>query len=461
MKGAAPYDETAERAVVGAILLDGNTVLEKLNEAGVDSSWFYVPATRTIYEVAMRLSAAGKVADIVTIGNSLNGQKEAIGGEVFLQQCCDDCVTTAHVSHYLDILKAQKKRRAILQITQAAIAATQDPANDADEVIAHTMESLFAATGMRTGPTTNVEAINKKIEEVENTRQGKYPGLPFFLPSINKLLGHMRLGKCYYCGGTPGRGKSTFLANQLNYLARIAKIPCAVNSVEMDHDEFISRIVADVADISLFALETNMPEDTRPGEKSRLEKFADGAAQFVDAETGENKIPLYINDSHMDVDQFCIWARMMVKRHGVQFIAVDYLQILKESAMEKRSERETLVYTVNTLRAIAKELHIVLLVLSQLATPSAASAKHGEEPKERKPQAGDLFGSRSMQQAAYGIFMLYEHEGDFWCDVQKHRGGPTGARKVIFIRSRQRFVDADSEEARRYVDLISRNGQQT
>lgn len=438
-----PYSEEAEIGVLGSIIFDGNKVmplcLEKRLNAG---EFFYVPAHRIVFEAMLELTRRGRPVDVVTVTGLLKdtNQLDRVGGAIFLERLIDQSYTSANVESYIETVLKKAKRRELITRARDIEADAFSEEEDLTDVLTKAQNSMFAAGEIQEGPSTNVDVLNDVIDRSVLAAQGTSPGLPFFLPGLNRILGCFLYGKPYFIGATPGAGKSTILGNMFKYWAKDLKIPCWINSIEMDHGEFLSRIVAEDCDISTFAMMTGM--GGKESAMKRVAKFSEGCQTFVDPETGEMKVPLWIDDRQMDIDELRATARIMVRKYGIKAIGVDYLQILKAPSHVRGTRREQIIYVCDGLRQMAKELRVVLCVLSQLT-------KDGRE--ERKPRASDMKEATEIHDMAYGVLMLYDWEGKTICEIQKNKCGLVGEREVEFVKARQRFVEVplpDESEAK-------------
>jgi len=444
----APYDGDAEKAILGSILIDPVKVIQLCLETGVTADTFYVPAHRTIYQAMLDVSSANKIADSVVVKNRLRetDSLEKVGGDAFIEEIMDATPTAAHSEHYIESAIDKQRKRTAIELGRQAQNLAIDPDLSGDDAIVMMLDKFFDHAKTNETAKTNCEAIREKIQEWKNAEKGVFAGLECFLPRLTRVLGRFKFGKLYFLGAAPAGGKSTFMHNQARFWAVDQNIPCAINTVEMKHDELIGRVIAEMADVSTFAMDNGFEHGNHSAKGSRVERVLEQAKRLVDENTGEMIAPLYMDDRQMNIDELAVWARLMVHKHGVKAIMVDYVQIIGAPKGFKGTERERLDYISNKLRDLAKSLDVVFLVLSQLS---------GDGGMGNKPSPFNLFGSKTMQHAAYGIIMLYRNkEGQHLVDVQKGRGGPEGEIVVDFNKSRQRFEDDQSiDPGKEGIDL--------
>lgn len=426
-----PRSEEAEKAILGCMMLDMQRTFDVCIERGVTDQSFWLPAHKVIFQEIMDMINKGKAVDVTTVASSLKAKSliDRVGGDTYLCELVDAVGTTAHLEYYAVELKERHLRREIIEkAKEMAEQAFDDYEIDSRTLLDQRLTEIFHIAQVTHSSKTNKEAIDSKFEEWEQALNGNIPGLPCFLDDVAQDLGFFRFGKPYFIGASPGMGKSTWVSNQFSYWAVDHNIPVAIASLEMEHEEWLGRAIAERADVSSFSLDTGWDRDCRGG--WRLEKVQEAKQIFVD-DKGQMKVPMYISERNMNVDEFCMWARLMVHKYGVQAIALDYIQILETPKDFKGNEKEYLTQAANKIRALAKELKIVIIIASQLS---------GDGADGGRPNPKNLFGARALQQAAYGIIMLYMEDDQTYVDIQKNRGGLTGRSAVTFQKNRQRWL---------------------
>ena len=434
-----PYSIDAEEGVLGSILLDSVNTLEILRVKKVDSEDFFLQKHRLIYDAIMAISQRNGVADALLVGNYLRENKriEEVGGDVGIHKILDKVTTIAHCSHYIDILKQKSDRRKIINIGTSIVGLAYQEDIDIKETISKAQIDFFDAARIETSGMSNNDAILNMYDEYKRAEKKDPIGLPCFLGCVNDKLGRFRPGKPYYIAAPPGGGKSTWAANQVAQWISGSepmhdgrKVPTAVWSGEMDHGEFISLIISHMARISKFGL-------TMGGSGGyKLNQWMAKAKTIVDADTGKNLLPLYIEDRMLTIDDLCIWARMMQQRFGIEALVIDYVQIIRPPMGFKGTEKQAYDYIANSLRDLAKETGLTLLILSQLT-------KAGLERDEPQPQ--DLYGTGMFEQTAYGIFLIYKLDEQWYCNIGKNRGGLRGKVEIDFSMPIQTFNDPKKE----------------
>jgi replicative DNA helicase len=450
-----PHSEEAEMGLLGSAMEDPTRVLHLCLQAGITSSDFYMEAHRTVYDAMLELQRRGRPIDVVCVSNELKrqGELDRIGGPLFLDGLIDATPTAAHAEYYAEVVRKKAARRSIIRTCWEGQASAYDEESETDDVLSKVQTKLFRISRMQEGPTRNVDAVRENMTRWGDAAKGNPHGLECYLQSAKHLTGRYRYGKPYFTGASPGAGKSTILLNQFTFWAVDCGIPVAINSIEMDHEECIAKVICERAGISLFALDHGFKD--KEGEKPRLQKAWEAAVKLVDPKDGHDLVPLWFNDRTMDVDTLWAWARFMVQRHGILALGIDYLQILNPPKTFRGTRREGVIYVLQAIRQMAKELKIVVMVLSQLK---------GEARYERRPRPSDMKESSDIEDVAEQIVMLYEwpkYEKDeetgkmekvidsssgepvmeFLFDVQKNKRGVLGEVPVWFNKSEHRIQD--------------------
>lgn len=427
MNSDLPYDPDAEMAVLGAILLDPESVIDLCIENKLTIDSFFIQAHKTIYRAMGTLCGKNRGIDIRTVSSFLkdHGELERVGGELALEHMINKTVTISYALHYIAIVREKEVLRELRAFVAEAQILVADPENDVAEIAPLLEAKIFNLNSPIVPPKTNEEAVGTFLQTARDAGKGQLPGLPPFLHVLRERMGTYRNGKLYCVGAPPGGGKSTYAFNQLRYWAENG-IECGLCSIEMDHEDVVGNIMSEMADVSQFSLLNNFSEEPGDSPGDRLKSVEAQAENFL-------KLPIHIRGDIFDWDTFASWARSIVRKHNVEGIIVDYLQQMDPGKNVKtKSGWERIASITGRGMRLAKELNIVLIFLSQLS---------GEGGAHKKPNPFDLFGSSAPEQDSCGIIMLYELDNVWYIDIQKHRGGKVVATAVQFNKPRQRWEE--------------------
>lgn len=441
-----PYSEEAERGVLGSILLDSIRAFDLAIESQIVTESFYVPAHRTIYEAMQKMQQQGRAIDILTLGETLRETKrlKSIGGSVFLDRIVESTPTAAHAEYYIDLVRQKHLLRCIIACAQAAETSCYSQVDNADALLSKVEQDFLDVTEHQHGSITlwtdAVEEVMEHVEKVCETKKGigNYVSTGFI--NLDRRLTGLRESEMIVLAARPSMGKTSLAMNiaenvALGKGADSEPKPVCIFSLEMSYIALVTRMLCSHASVPGFRLAQGYVSD-------------DFHKKLVNAASVLRKAPLFLDDTGgLDVLELRARARRMYKKHDIKLIVVDYLQLLncREFANQGR-QLETSAISAN-LKAMAKELRIPVLVLSQLSRAPEQRDKHGGKPK-----LSDLRDSGAIEQDADVVMMLRrpckypdtegsEDESLAIVDVVKHRNGPTGEVQMNFEDEYTRFRD--------------------
>ncbi len=446
-----PYSEEAERGVLGSALLDATRVIDLCVEKRVVPDSFHTPAHQTIYEILVDMNNAGRVIDLLTVGERLEsaGLLSRIGGREYLLQLVDFTPTAAHAEHYIEIVRQKHLLRTIIDCSRTAIDKCYDSEEDADEILSESEQRIFdigdqADRGLVPWPELVRDSM-KEIEEIFLQKKG-ITGIPTgYLDLDHKLLG-LQKSDMIIIAARPSMGKTSLAMNMAEKIA-LGEIsdkkprPVAVFSLEMSREQLVRRMICCRARVSSHNLSKGFVSQVNHG---HLMQAADSLI----------KAPLYLDDTAgLTAVELRARARRLKKRFDIQLIVVDYLQLLHYPQYAKEGRQRETAAISGALKAMAKELRIPVIVLSQLSRAPETRDKLG------KPKLSDLRDSGSIEQDADVVALLrrpckYPEDEDYndtslsILDIAKHRNGPTGEVRLHFEEEFTRFED----RAQRGVD---------
>lgn len=438
-----PYSEEAERGVLGAALLDAVRVIPLAVERGLQPDSFYVPAHQALFEVMLGMVHEGRPVDLLTVGDRLRDLKqiEGIGGAAFLERLVDSTPTAAHAEYYVDIVRQKFLLREIINRAREAIDASFSSEEPADDLLNKVEQAFFEIKGMqKTLITPWPDLVKEAMTEIEKIFQLKrgLTGLASGFRDLDDLLMGFQPSDMIVLAARPSMGKTSLALNIAENIALgisdQTPRPVGVFSLEMSREQLVRRMICSRAEVPSHKL--------RGGYISQ-----DHHKLLIQAASELTKAPIYLDDSAaLDGLELRSRARRLKQKHDVEMIVVDYLQMLNfpQFAREGR-QRETAAIS-GTLKAMAKELRIPVLVLSQLSrAPELRSEK-------AIPRLADLRDSGAIEQDADVVLMLrrpsrYAEEGEqvderlAVVEVAKHRNGPTGLVELNFDAEHTRFSD--------------------
>ncbi len=476
-----PHSAEAERGVLGSILLDAETgedtrVLDLCLTHGIESESFFDPRHRIIFETLLEMSRETLPVDGVTLIERLRarGRLESVGGLPVVEALISGTPTSAHAEYYIDIVRQKHVLRKLISTAQETERKCYDGDGRNADVILGEAESAFLGIGGDTSTKTDWKtAIDRTFRSLERLFEstGMIEGLPTGFKYIDEKLLGLKPAEMIVIAARPSVGKTSFAMNIAECVAMGADIngrkfegengrphPVLIFSLEMDAESLAKRMLCGRAHVSSWRIARNLMAATEK---------ADATASLIRAAGELKKAPIYIDDaSGLDISDLRARARRMKRQHGIELVVIDYLQLCQCREVSKQGRQIEVSRISGSIKSMAKELHIPVIVLSQL---SRANEQRGD--KNEVPKLSDLRDSGAIEQDADVVMMLrrpsmvratrddVETQNLAVVDIAKHRNGEVGDVKMNFFRDYVRFGDrsqkdetAAAEEVQRQMD---------
>ena len=464
-----PHSAEAERAVLGSILLDtvgrsDDRVMDICRSRGIVPETFYDPCNQLIYRTMLEMSLASKPLDALALVEELKrtNRLDTVGGVGFVQSLIDQVPTTAHAEHYISIIRGKHLRRMMVERAGKVIERSFDESEWPDpNVVLGDAEKSFLEIGGSAGATPPwaaaiedgfrridrlfeaggkvIEGLSTGYKYLDETLQGLKPGEMIVIaarPSVGKTSLAMNIAESVALGQMISTGQKVKFDNG-------RKHPVAIFSLEMPVEQLTKRMLAGRAQINMWRLNRNLVPRS---EKQMM------TANLVQAMGELKDAPFHVDDTAaLDVMDLRARARRMKKQFGIELIVIDYLQLCscREGARQSRQIEVSMIS--QQIKAMAKELRVPVIVLSQL---SRANEQRGD--KYEKPKLSDLRDSGAIEQDADVVLLLRRPSRNpkdpesqdqtlAYVDVAKNRNGETGEVKMNFIREWTRFMDREPE----------------
>ena len=468
-----PSNVEAERALLGSILLDavgrnGDRVMDICLTGGVNADTFFDPRNREVYATMLNMNRTSKPLDAITLMEELRttGKLETVGGAGYVQTLIDQVQTTANAEYYLSIIRAKQLRRTMIERAARVIDKCYDEGEYPDpQTVLGEAEKDFLEIGAR-GTTTMswseaVEDSFRRIDKMFNSDGSTFEGLSTGLQHLDEKLQGLKNSEMIVIAARPSVGK-TSLAMNIAESAAMGQMmtlkngvyppiqvdggkrhPVMIFSLEMPVEALTKRLVGGRAHINQWRLNRNLVSANE--RKVLTENLFNTVSEIKSA-------PIYVDDSAgLDVMDLRARARRAKKQYGIELIVIDYLQLCKCNEKSKQGRQIEVSEISQQIKAMAKELKVPVIVLSQL---SRANEQRGD--KEEKPKLSDLRDSGAIEQDADVVFLLRrpsrtatsKDAGDEQLaiiDVAKNRNGEIGEVKVNFVREYVRFEDRPLE----------------
>ncbi len=452
-----PQDIDAEAGLLGALLLDAGRVMEGCLAKGIVPEAFVEPAHRSIYIAIEKLAAKGQPIDSITVMNFLTamGEAERVGGVKTLTALVNRTPTSAHAGYYADLVMEQYLRRTILGTVQKIESDIYDPSQSADYVLGTAEQAILgigegrhksgSTADWRTTVNETLGILSRQLD-----KPGAISGLSTGFVKLDDMLRGMQRGAMVVLAARPAMGKTSLAMNIAECVARgrymsglpmpsedgsVKKQTVLIFSLEMPQVQLTTRMMCGMADVSARDIERGF---IKKAETLKMLKL-------VAKELAE--MPIHCDDQGgLDVMELRARARHLHKKHPLSLIVVDYLQLLRHREFAKQGMQVEVSKVSGELKAMAKELNIPVLVLSQLS-------RNAENRGDDKPKNSDLRDSGAIEQDADVIMLLRRpcymgskaKESDdrllAIVDVSKNRNGATGEVRLNFDGRVTRFND--------------------
>ena len=463
-----PSSIEAERAVLGSILIDttgrsDGRVMDLCLTGQISPESFYDARNREIYSAMLAMNRASKPLDALTLMESMRsgGKLEAVGGAAYIQSLVDATPTTANAEYYIGILRGKHLRRMMIERASRVVERCYDEGEYPDpQAVLGEAEKTFLEIGLKGDATmpwdTAVEQSFHRINRMFDSNGKTFEGLATGLTHLDEKLQGLKPSEMIVIAARPSVGKTSLAMNIAESCAlgrdmnnvpvktdNGKKHPVLIFSLEMPIEALTKRMIAGRASVDTWRLQRGMCHKREKEELFR--RLSESCDELRSA-------PFYVDDTAgLDIMDLRARARRWKKSHNIELIVIDYLQLCCCREYARQGRQIEVSQISQQVKAMAKELKIPVIVLSQL---SRANEQRGD--KEEKPKLSDLRDSGAIEQDADVVFLLRrpsrtatsknaDDETLAIIDVAKNRNGETGEVKVNFFRTFTRFGDREIE----------------
>jgi len=391
-----PFNLDAEQAVLGAILIDPNCLNNVMISIKPDS--FYLPEHRAIYSAILSLDASGSVVDPLLVLEKLkqNSDYDDASGKEYLLQLARNLPSASNVESYCRIVNENYRKRALIIAAKNIIESASGEGNDSDTVLQNAENQIY---DIRQGKATNgpvrlgeiiTGEVYDSLQKLSSPDKEQYMGIPTGFTELDKMIVGLNKSDLVLVGARPAMGKTSFILNVARNVAVKAHKKVLFFSLEMSNEQIAKRVFATEARVN--------SKKMRNGEINSTEwqRLAQAAASLNDCE-------LYFDDSAVtSVSEMKAKVRRL---KNVDCVFIDYLQLMTGENNRRSDSRTNEVSAITrSLKIMAKELHIPVVVCSQLSRNTEIRGQ------KHKPQLADLRESGSIEQDADIVLMLYRED---------------------------------------------------
>ena len=422
-----PQNIEAEASVLGSMLLDSEVIhgiFERLNK-----DHFYLPAHQKLFEVMTGLYERDMPLDVLLVNEEIRQQnlEKEVGGPEFLANLLASVPTAANAEYYADIVRQKASVRKLVSVCHQVLSEAYEGTEDADTLCDRAEQMVFEiaqkkqlgeAIGLGDILKTTFEEIDK-YQDVED----RIVGLPTGFTLLDDMTCGLQKSELIIVAGRPSMGKTTFALAIADHVGIERKLPAVIFSIETSAQQIAQNLLCSRAGVNAHKMRRGFLP------KSEYAKLSLAVGRLAEA-------PIFIDDSaKLSLLDLRAKARRLKARYDIQLIVIDYLQLMEGRASRSDSRQQEITEISRGLKAVARELDVPVIAISQLSRATEAREGH-------KPRMADLRESGSIEQDADVILLLYREEyyddtkrpGEADVIVAKQRHGPTGLVTLAFMK---------------------------
>lgn len=434
-----PHSLDAEESVLGAILLDNQVVSDTLTILSVGD--FYSSAHRQIFEAMEMLDRENKPIDIITLSDKLRsfGALESVGGIEYLGRLSTAVPSSANVTYYAKMVKEKSLRRRVIHEASTIITEAFEDGHAVDEFLDRTEQRILGVSDSRTHPSFYrvSDVVQESIKLVEKLYDKKelVTGVPSGFKKLDEKTAGFQPSDLIIIAARPSMGKTALALSVCQYVGIDKKGAVAVFSLEMSKEQLVLRMLSSEARVANSKVRTG-----HLGERD-FPRLVDAASRIAEA-------PVFIDDTPaLPISELRAKCRRLHREHPLSLVCVDYLQLMRSPAYSHSREQE-IADISRSLKALAKELHVPVIALSQLN-------RSLEQRNDKRPMMSDLRESGAIEQDADIIMFIYRDEvynpdttdkGVAELLISKQRSGPTGTVRLAFSGEFTRFDNLEERD---------------
>ncbi len=438
-----PQALDVEEAVLGALMLERDAYVTVADIIDTDS--FYKEEHRKIFEAIKFLSTHEKPVDLLMVTQELKNrnQLDEVGGPLYITQLTSRVASAAHIEFHARIIAQKFIQRELIRVSSEIQTKAYDDNMDVDDLIDFSETSLFkVAEGNIKKETQPIKPILKEaamLIEQASRREDGLSGVPSGFTALDRMTSGWQKTDLVIIAARPAMGKTAFVLSMARNMAVEHKKPVAVFSLEMSSVQLVNRLIAAETELG--------------SEKIKNGRLADWEWEHFNRKLNVlEEAPMFIDDTPaLSIFEFRAKCRRLKMQHDIAVVIVDYLQLMTAGTDGRGSREQEVSLISRSLKAIAKELDIPILALSQLN-------RSVESREGKRPQLSDLRESGAIEQDADLVLFIHRPEyygitedengnsllGVAEIIVAKHRNGSVGDVQLAFKKQQVKFCDLES-----------------
>ena len=437
IKRVMPNSLEAEQSVIGSMIMDQDAIVTAMEILLQED--FYHKQYGILFDAMIELYSSGQPVDLVTLQNKLKEKDvpQEVSSLEFVGELVRAVPTSANVKYYCNIVKENSMKRKLIRVTEEVENECYAGKESLENVLDKTEHDIFALLSSRTGgdyvPIRQV--VMNALEKIEKASQqdGNVTGIPTGFIDLDYRTAGLQPSDLVLIAARPSMGKTAFVLNIAQYVAFHENMCTAIFSLEMSKEQLVNR---------LFSLESRVDAQAlRTGNLSDADwaKLVEGAGIIGDSE-------LIIDDTPgISISEMRSKCRKYKLEHDLKLIIIDYLQLMSGSGRSTDSRQQEISDISRSLKALARELNVPVLALSQLS-------RAVEQRPDHRPMLSDLRESGAIEQDADVVMFIYrddyynkdtELKGISEIIIAKQRNGPIGTVNLAWLPEYTKFANLE------------------
>jgi replicative DNA helicase len=431
-----PHNLEAERSVLGAILVHNDAF--NLAAQVIDSTDFYRDAHRRIFDKMVALNERHDAIDFVTLKEELakSGQLDDVGGPAYIASLADGVPRATNVEYYAKIVKEKSTLRNLIYAANKILTNAYEADQDSDLVLDDAESAIFAVADdrLKAGFVPMRDLVKESFPKIEQLFEQKrlITGVPTGFVDLDEMTRGLQGGDLVIVAARPSMGKTSLVLNVAQYVATQPEHAVGFFSLEMSKESLFLRLLTAEAQVDGHRLLSGAIGGKDYGRISHALETLSSMKLFID------------DTANIGVLEMRAKSRRLQAEHGLSLLIVDYIQLMSGRG---RFENRTLELASisRSLKGLAKELSVPIIVLSQLSRAPESRSDH-------RPQLSDLRESGALEQDADVVILIYRDDvynkdpnspdaGTAELILAKQRNGPTGIVRLAFLREQTRFAN--------------------
>ena len=432
-----PNSQEAEKSVIGSMIMDQDAIVTAMELLLKED--FYHQQYGVLFEAMVELHNSGQPVDLVTLSAKLKEKDvpEEVSSPGFIGGLVRDVPTSANVKYYCNIVKENAMKRKLIRVTEEIENECYAGKESLESIMDKTEHDVFALLSSRTGgdyvPIRQV--VMNALEKIEKASQqsGTVTGIPTGFIDLDYRTAGLQPSDLILIAARPSMGKTAFVLNIAQYVAFHENMCTAIFSLEMSKEQLVNR---------LFSLESRVDAQAlRTGNLSDADwaKLVEGAGIIGDSE-------LIIDDTPgISISEMRSKCRKYKLEHDLKLIIIDYLQLMSGSGRSSDSRQQEISDISRSLKALARELNVPVIALSQLS-------RAVEQRPDHRPMRSDVRESGAIEQDADVVMFIYrddyynkdtELKGISEIIIAKQRNGPIGTVNLAWLPEYTKFANLE------------------